>query len=319
MGHIFCVFFLICALLYLFINAYNCAFQLCTKNKFHNKESFFDTSQNVHYQEKEKKPYIWAYWDELNGKKMPAHISLCLKTLKYNCQKNFNVQILNAKSVKEWLPNLRDDLDSLHIAQKVDYIRVMLLYTYGGIWLDADIIVMKDLTPIADKINEGYDYIGFGCDEDNCSYGYGKPSNWVMGSPANSILMKNYLQSLNNKLDNKTSGYDYHGLGKYVLWDEIKKLEKLNNYTYYHYNSKYDGTRDINEKWVDSKNHLSTSPTILLDEEEAFFVVLTNYQLTNYTSYKWINEKSEDEILYGPWWISYLFRKALDINSQDED
>ena len=44
------------------------------------------------------------------------------------------------------------DLSFLSIPQKADYIRLSLLKKYGGIWLDSDIIVIKNLQPIIDKL-----------------------------------------------------------------------------------------------------------------------------------------------------------------------
>jgi hypothetical protein len=66
----------------------------------------------------------------------------------------------------------------------------MLLYKYGGIYLDADIIILKNIKYLLKKLDK-YDYIGFGCTGYVCFDGYGKPSNWMMISRPNTILMKN--------------------------------------------------------------------------------------------------------------------------------
>ena len=43
-------------------------------------------------------------------------------------------------------------VEKLNIPQKTDYIRYHLLHTYGGVWIDTDIIVLKYLTPIIKKL-----------------------------------------------------------------------------------------------------------------------------------------------------------------------
>lgn len=83
-----------------------------------------------------------------------------------------------------YLPDLRKDISTVPIALKTDYIRVRLLHGYGGLWVDADTILMNNLHNIASKLAHGVDFIGCGCTGKICIHmdGYGKPSNGVMGS-----------------------------------------------------------------------------------------------------------------------------------------
>ena len=68
-------------------------------------------------------------------------------------------------SKSDWKKNVRDfgreevvekkkkyKLDRLIIQQKVDYYRVLLLNKYGGLYLDADTIVMKNPIEIVNKL-----------------------------------------------------------------------------------------------------------------------------------------------------------------------
>ena len=110
---------------------------------------------------------IWMYWENLPGKKKSPYLDLCYKTIKKNCSENFKIHLLNEKNVYYYIPDLRKNIDhQMNIQQKVDYIRYILLYKYGGIWIDADTIVIKDLTPIINKLKK-YDFVGFGCHFNN--------------------------------------------------------------------------------------------------------------------------------------------------------
>ena len=259
---------------------------------------------------------IWTYWENLPNKNKPPYINLCYKTLEKHC-KDCDIIKLDNNNIYSYLPNLRKDINSLILAHKTDYIRVALLYKYGGCWIDADTIIMNSLDPIKNKLNEGYDYIGFGCSNIICKNGYPFPSNMVMASQKGSILMKKTLIDLDNILDdyyslNKKKYFDYFDLGKNLLWKNIKLLKKSQNYNYYHFSAEVDGTRDSNFKWVNVKNHLSTTPTKLINENKLLFIFLENNKLCGDNSkYNWFCKLSEEDILKGKYWISTMFKKSL--------
>lgn len=261
--------------------------------------------------------YIWVYWENINRKTFPTYIKLCMDTMKKHLSSKYNLIFLNEQIIKLYLPDLRDDFNNLKIAQKVDYYRIALLYKYGGIWIDADIIVMKDFDLIFQKLDEGYDYVGFGCTGMTCSFGYFRPSNWVMASKPNSILMKLCLDKLNYKLDNRNKNETqndttYHDYGKIILWNSLDEL-KHNGYKYYHFSSEFDGARDINKNWIHVDNFFSTNKTLFLNESKLLFVVLYNSEISSNPKYKWIFDTDESKLLYGNEWICYLFRKSLNI------
>jgi hypothetical protein len=252
--------------------------------------------------------YVWTYWENKSGRSKPyAHIQLCFETMLKHYNK-YNFIILNPETIKQYLPNIRTDLNNLMIAQKVDYYRVALLETYGGIWVDADTIALRDLDEVFDKLDNGYDFVGFGCTGKICFDGYPDPSNGVMGSRKNGRLMKCCLTKLDSMLNADNKNHKYFDLGKNVIWDCIYELKP---YDYYHFPSEYDGSRDINGKWVHTSKHLSETDTKLINEDKAFFIFLANYEIMNKKKYEWFLDLNETEILNGKWWISRLYNKAL--------
>ena len=261
------------------------------------------------------KPYLWVYWELKPGvSKPPDYISLCLKIMK---QKSylFNYILLDNHNIYNYLPDLRRDINNLPIALKTDYIRILLLYKYGGLWLDADTIVMNNLQAIIDLLDKQTDFIGFGCTGNICldNQGYSKPSNGAMAAIKDSKLMKLCLDKLNKKLDNCTDfkNFKYFDLGKLIIWESIKELEQKINYKYYHFDVNSDGSRDKSGHWV--------APDLIFKKDieyenldKLLFVFLANsYYCGDDSKYNWFCSLGEQEILSGGYYISKLFRRAL--------
>lgn len=275
-----------------------------------NSRTLHELNISVNYKQK---PIIWLFWQNKKGKKMPQYLQLCLDTIYKKCGKDFEINLLDEKTVYNFIPDLRKDLDDLRIAQKSDYIRIKLLHKYGGIWLDVDTIVMSNLLPVIKKL-ETYDFVGFGCTGIYCDNGYPYPSNQFIAARKNSILMKNVLIELDRKLDIKTKDYEYYDLGKKVLWNELNKLRSSTNYDYFHYSSEYDGSRLKNKRWIRPEYYFKKNNE-LLDENKLLVVFLANNPIMNCPVNRKLFDKflklSKKEILKQDYWIAQMFRKAL--------
>ena len=231
-------------------------------------------------------PILWLYWE---GEKMPEYIKMCKDTIYKHCSKSFEIIFLDDKKIDIYLPEIKDkklDFSNLQIAQKVDYYRIALLYNYGGLYMDMDILVLKDLSEIVDKLDK-YDFVGFGCTGYKCKYGYGKPSNWLLASKPKTDLMKNILVNYENKLEEfnklnkKSDKSTYFDFGKNLIWEELDK-KIINGYTYYHYPNTVDGTRDIDGMWVTMGRLFSTEKIIYDDPKDLLMVVLYNSDLDDF-------------------------------------
>jgi uncharacterized protein YuzB (UPF0349 family) len=233
------------------------------------------------------KPYLWLYWEGT----MPPYIDMCKETIYKHCSESFNIIFLNNKNIYDYLPQLKNniqDFSKLKIAQKVDYYRILLLYTYGGLYLDMDIICMKDPIEIINKLenDDNIDYVGFGCTGNICKYGYSKPSNSIMASKSNTQLMKNILNNYENKINKINSDknitnkdFNYHDFGKLIIWEELDNLIKNNNYKYFHYPNTFDGSRDTMGRWVHMGRLFSDENIKYDDENNLLFVLLYNSDL----------------------------------------
>jgi hypothetical protein len=258
------------------------------------------------------KPKLWVYWENKPNTITPPHIKLCLKTIFRHCSKSFDVIKLDNNNIYDYLPELKEkkfNLSNLLLAQKVDYYRVLLLYKYGGLYIDADVIVLKNPIEIIDKLKD-YDYVGFGCTGTKCKYGcgYNVPSNWIMASRPHGKLITNVLANIESRLEkynNDMKTWDYHDLGKHVIWEELDKLSKAENYKYYHYKSDYDGTRDKNGKWINGSILFSTKKLEYKFPSRMIFLVMYNSEMDKF------KHLSENDLLYSNMNISKFYRKSL--------
>lgn len=250
-----------------------------------------------------EKPYLWLYWENNE----PGFITLCRKTVYKHCSKSFNIVLLNKDNIEKWLPEikpLKNKLDKLILAHKVDIYRIMLLYKYGGLYLDSDIIVMTDLKEIIDKLKK-YDFVGFGCTGTTCKNGYSKPSNWTLGARPNSYLMA-CIMNRQLELLNKQEIFEYHNLGKEVIWFCLDKLIKEQDYEYYHYDNTVDGTRDKEGHWVDSARVFSNEQIEYDNIDDFLFYVFYNSNINNK-----IKNMSENDLLNKDWNFTKMIKKSL--------
>lgn len=289
------------------------------------------------------KPYLWVYWENTHQRTTPAHISLCRKTLLKQCRDSFNVIELNEKNIYQYLPELKTLepellLHELKIAQKVDYYRILLLYKYGGLYLDADMIVMNDLISIIEKLRT-YDYVGFGDYEyirdkaKASSHSYGAPQNWAMASRKNGILVGHLVsratEILTSRKDRTRAQRDYmierayaeslrselawHTLGKYLLHSTLKTLISK-KYSYFHFPTDVDGTRDVKGHYINTQRIFSDEKITFKNEKKLLFICLSNAVITSErTQLDNILQMSEAELLAQKTNFAFFIKKSLEL------
>lgn len=256
---------------------------------------------------------IWMYWETKKGYRKPAYLNLCYQTIVRHCS-NCYVHLLNEKTVLNYLPELNVNLlKHCSIPQKADYIRLSLLQKYGGIWLDADIIVFKSLSELF-LLLENYDFIGFGCHFKNCNisnYGYPKPANWVIGSRKNGVLMTKCLERANQILRTNPQiiRIKYHCLGRELLWSQIDSLLKSNiKWKYYHFNSKCIERDSFGKKLYNSRQ-ISNEEIDSRCKNKFIFIPIYN---TAPGFPDWFQNMSEQDLLKS----NILFSKLINYSLQ---
>ena len=254
---------------------------------------------------------IWMYWENKPERTKPKYLELCYQTIvKHN--QNFNINLLNEKSIMQFLPELRNDINRLSIPQKADYIRLSLLHKYGGIWLDSDTIVMQNLTPLLEKLLD-HDFVGFGCTGPHCSRtktGYPYPSNWVLIARKNSVLMQNCLKEADRILTYEIDilKRKYHLIGRILLWNQIKKLKMIDKTWDYFHQTSICTERDSSGEKYRNFRFLSNENYDTICEDKTFFIPVYN---TAPGFPDWFMKSSENEIKKKTNLFSKLINKSL--------
>ena len=265
-----------------------------------------------YFEQQNNKPIIWMYWENKPGHSKPAYLELCYKTVLKHCSNSFNIILLNEKTVYKYLPNLRKDLDKkLNIPQKTDYIRYLLLYNFGGIWLDSDIIVFNNLHPLIEKLKD-HDYVGAGCHDQDCkNSGYPKPANWVMVSRSNTKFIKECLKECDNILDGADVNIKYFKLGRANMWKNIEEMRKQ-KWDYYHIDSKCL-ERDSDYNKITNQRLISNEDIDINCIDKLLYVPIYNTAPGFPT---WFKNMNEEEMLNSDMLISKFFRKSLFFNNK---
>ncbi len=100
---------------------------------------------------------LWLYWD---GEITSITVRCCIERIR-KIHPNFVINILNNESLYNFLPDFPKIEADIPIANITDLVRLMLLYRYGGIWIDASIVFDKSIDSIFDLDNISEDLIAF--------------------------------------------------------------------------------------------------------------------------------------------------------------
>jgi Glycosyltransferase sugar-binding region containing DXD motif len=273
------------------------------------------------------RPSLFYYWQNEKGKKTPAHITLAHKTIEKHCSKSFRLKKLDEKNIFEYLPELkpyRKRIESFKICHRVDIYRIYLLYKYGGLYVDSDTVVLKDLLnlikpldTIADN-NLRIEYIGFGCTGKTCEdNGYMRPSNGLMGARRGAFLMHDIRQNINNLVlegdkikgteldkENKT----YFMIGKRLIWFALDRMTDAHRYRYMQVDPNLIGIRDKDGKWV-TNNRLFKTKNIEYKDEKSMYL-LTFYN-SDFNDPELMQEAKESDIIDSKMQIARFFKRAL--------
>lgn len=122
---------------------------------------------------------IWTYWQATPP---PAFIQACVDNWRRHAP-DHQVRLLDRSSLDAWLPALRPDFDSLPAYRQADWLRVQLLARHGGVWMDASMLLSRDLSWLHEtQKRRGADYVGFYIDRYTTRPALPIIENWMMGS-----------------------------------------------------------------------------------------------------------------------------------------
>jgi len=154
---------------------------------------------------------IWIFWD---SEELPDDINAIITNNKKILTEDWTINLVNTVNLNTYLSldTFPKNYSSLSVQHKSDYIRLRLLQKYGGVWLDAGIIInskseFDNLFNVAK--NSHADLLAFTLGEKDAYHKY-HPfiENWFLIAPKNSKLINLWLAEFEKAI---TMGFDdYH-------------------------------------------------------------------------------------------------------------
>ena len=131
---------------------------------------------------------VWIYWHE---PEIPVFIEKIIahnKTL----LAGYEVRILNKNSVHTYLSNLFFAASTL-VAHQADLIRLELLARYGGIWLDATVVLGANLNWVTNiAMDRKFDIIGYYSERNTIDQQFPMIETWFIAAPSHNEFIKQW-------------------------------------------------------------------------------------------------------------------------------
>lgn len=284
-----------------------------------------------YYLLKSKKPFIWVYlennhnynsWISLNNKNnIPSYQLLCIMSIYCHCKDNFNIIVINPALLYKYLPDFpinAEIFSKLSLEKKQDFIGSYVLYKFGGIYIKPNVLVMKNLKNLYNKLNK-YDIITTGCNKNNlqCVYDNISPNSDILICKKNLEMIKEYK----DKLLDMVSSYNYssYNFNKYhscLLNNCIKKYTEKNKIKYLQLPFSYNGTRNTFNKNISTFDLLSNNEILFLNKKDMHFVILDSSVIEKSSKLKWFYNYSIKNIMDSNIMVSKLFRTSFQKKSK---
>lgn len=213
---------------------------------------------------------------------------------------NYKVHLITHSNLKQYLDNIPNNFYKIGYSHQADFIRVMVICKYGGIWIDSDTIILNNLNSLFEIIENKN---GFFIKENNKNI-----CNGIFGSRANTPLMvewtKKVIDKVNNHEKKKIKGGSMGGAYLRSLYDNFKNL-----YDDYVIFNGLDNLYPINwDKCVDE---------FLLKDYENFNKIIRQFQplvilVNSVYKHPILEEKTEEQILSSKFPLNYFLSKSFE-------
>lgn len=234
---------------------------------------------------------LFTFW---KGKSETGHypfIDLCIETMrKYS---PVPVEVVTPDNVAEYIDVPSGVLELKWMATQCDFIRVQLVEKFGGLWVDADTIILHDL---------GFLFSILG-DAENWFFGNQRfYQNWFFGARKGSLILREYLQLMYDKI--KSGNVKNRGSLNFPILSNLLKSKRFYRLRI----EQFDPLRGrLGEKR--KSNLLQQAEADLSFINESVFSVPIFNSLDGHVFRNW----SKDKLLNGNLGICSLFRRALNV------
>lgn len=112
----------------------------------------------------------------------PAFLRACLANWRQFAP-DHEVRLLDRDGIASWLPGLEAPFDALPPAQRADWLGAQLLARHGGIWMDAGLLLSRDLAWLHEtRRRRAAEQVGFYIDRDTTRPELPLMATWLMAS-----------------------------------------------------------------------------------------------------------------------------------------
>lgn len=202
---------------------------------------------------------IWSYWHEED---QPLLVKKCIDNWRrYN--KDYTINILHSGNLAKFIikDQLPGDFSKLKEFRKADWLRVALLRTYGGIWLDASTFLTRSLDWVMElQQKNNSEFVGFYIDGFSTDKDSPIIENWFLASAHDSRFIADWYSEFTNEVISRNER-DYLKM----LRDSGAYIDVVQNIKHPEYLAMHVAASRITRK----KEEYSL--TLLRAEETAFF------------------------------------------------
>lgn len=138
---------------------------------------------------------IWTYW---HSEKIPLIVQKCIDGWR-RFNPDYKINFINEINLRNYLDEVPNEIYGVDVTKRADWIRLALLKKYGGVWIDASIILTRDLNWVdleAKKYNANY--IGFYLKGYTKNNNYPVIENWFMASSIDNEFINQWYDIFNN-------------------------------------------------------------------------------------------------------------------------
>jgi hypothetical protein len=216
-----------------------------------------------------------------------------------NNRKNYTVHFINEINILNYVSYLPNNFNKIRFAHQADYIRVSVLYDYGGIYIDSDTIVMNNLFDLFKILEKNK---GFFIKERS-----GKILNGVFGSIKKSPLLEKWKLIITNILNNKM----------HISWYDIG-TNILMNFDAYEYDDFifFEGKDNLHPL----SDNGDISGNLLKEKYDNYKIIERDFQpliILVSSVYENLKNKTEIEILNSNMPINYFINNSI-MNSENK-
>lgn len=262
-------------------------------------------------------PYNNAYRD------IPVFFKYCSNLLQ-----KYDTVVVTPENIRQYLseeeiPFKNEYSSKLSFKNRSDLIGAALLYKYGGLFVERGTIILKDPTPVLQKL-ELYDLVTFGLARNppapSCCSVENMPNNQILASKPNNPVLKIYSKKLYEYCTSGTcpgGNFDNTGtnaLSKSIIYmkeDKTIPNEPKKSFNVFNFGAEYDGTRDSEHRFVGFNRLLGSMDIDFVAPESLYFISTPANELYSIQEYSWFLNLSEKQFNESDIYVVHLLKEKL--------